>query len=263
MATKAPYSPHLSERGQKTAMLPHEEISAGLLPKPKISAVPIGKTSAKKGRSSEKPPVPRIEPQLLTHHDSGRGRIRPDYVVQLDGISLTAEEIGRPSRPNRKPAPSGESNGFSTAAKKLLKAAGVPDKLLDSNQMRVSHRQVQRLAEEARNAAVSSSVSVAEAAHLLGQSDSEIYESIANQRLYCIPGLAGQDRLPSWQFVNGQTVPHIHRVIEKLPNKFPLTVESFFLTKNEYLAGMSPAQWLLAGRSLQRVTDLADFEARR
>ena len=67
---------------------------------------------------------------------------------------------------------------------------------------------------------------------------------------------------PAWQFVNGQTLPHLDGVLKGMPRDLhPQTVAGFFKTPQPELAlegrTVTVTEWLLAGGSPEPVADPA------
>jgi hypothetical protein len=112
-------------------------------------------------------------------------------------------------------------------------------------------------------ALVKLSLSVSQAASWLHVEDSRIRQRLGAKTLYGIK-LKSAWRLPRFQFTEQGTVPGIEMVLPCLdPVLHPLSVVGWFNTPSTDLAyggdeePVSPLDWLLAGRSVEPVRELA------
>jgi hypothetical protein len=113
-------------------------------------------------------------------------------------------------------------------------------------------------------ALLATSLSVAEAAALLGVQSSRIRQRLAARTLYGIKEPGGW-RVPRFQFDGPTLLPGIARVLPRLiPGIHPVAVYNWFTTPNSDLVvdenediQVSPREWLRSGRSPQPVSDLA------
>lgn len=118
-------------------------------------------------------------------------------------------------------------------------------------------------------ALLGSSLSVAQAAALLGVAESRVRQRLGERTLYGIKRPGGW-RLPRFQFAapgaTRGTVPGIERALQRLTfDLHPLAVVSWFTTPNPDLVegedeaerAVSPLDWLKAGLSAEVVADLA------
>lgn len=103
-----------------------------------------------------------------------------------------------------------------------------------------------------------------EVGQLLGISTSRVRHRLDEGRLYALPssGRGSARRFPVWQFVDGESIPHIGRVVEALPARFhPLEVEAFFANAVAgELADGRPVKvkdWLTSGGAAEPVVELA------
>jgi hypothetical protein len=99
-----------------------------------------------------------------------------------------------------------------------------------------------------------------EASELLGVSQSRVRQRLGARGLYGVK-VAGDWRLPAWQFVGGDVVPGLDRVLGRLsPDLHPLTVQGFMLTPQPELAtaadDLSPLDWLIGGGDPEPVAAL-------
>lgn len=118
-------------------------------------------------------------------------------------------------------------------------------------------------------ALLGSSLSVAQAAALLGVAESRVRQRLGERTLYGIKRPGGW-RLPRFQFAapgaTWGTVPGIERALRRLTfDLHPLAVVGWFTTPNPDLVvgddaaerPVSPLDWLKAGLSAEAVADLA------
>jgi len=101
---------------------------------------------------------------------------------------------------------------------------------------------------------------VAQTASRLQRSEQRIRGAIADGSLYAVK-IGRNWRLPMWQFRGDQVLPHLRRVIEKVPagasalalgNLMTIPTRELFLDDEP----VSPRDWLLAGGDPQLVVDL-------
>lgn len=113
-------------------------------------------------------------------------------------------------------------------------------------------------------AILASSLTIAEAAALLGVSESRIRQRIGERSLYGIR--AGKEwRLPRFQFAGGNEVPGIAEVVRRVrEDVHPVSVENYFIypSPDLYLDEeedhpVSPREWLLSGGSPEAVAHVA------
>jgi hypothetical protein len=112
-------------------------------------------------------------------------------------------------------------------------------------------------------ALIASSLSVGHAAKRLHVEGSRVRQRLGARSLYGIKLRSGW-RLPLFQFTDRATVPGIDVVLPRLdPTLHPLSVVGWFTTPNPDLTygddeePVSPLTWLMAGRSLEPVAQLA------
>jgi excisionase family DNA binding protein len=105
-------------------------------------------------------------------------------------------------------------------------------------------------------AMLASSLTVAEAAVLLGVSESRIRQRMGDRTLYSVR-VGKERRLPRFQFAEGEEVPGVGRILREIPEDvYPLSVENWFTRPNPDLyldkdeeEPVSPREWLLSGGS--------------
>lgn len=106
---------------------------------------------------------------------------------------------------------------------------------------------------------VASSYSVTDVASCLGVDSSRVRQRLADRTLFGFK-VRRQWRLPRWQFLNGEEVPALGEVLSTLALDDPISVSGFFVTPTLELTidgePMAPIEWLLAGRSADRVKAL-------
>ena len=112
----------------------------------------------------------------------------------------------------------------------------------------------------AYTALVATSLTVGEAAQLLGVTEGRVRHKIGRGDLYALP--SGRRRLPRWQFTEGGTLPGLAQVVRALPvGEHPLGVLAFMTTPQPELdlggRRVTPEQWLRAGGDPAPVTELA------
>jgi excisionase family DNA binding protein len=110
-------------------------------------------------------------------------------------------------------------------------------------------------------AMVQTSLSMAEAAELLGVDQSRVRHRIADGALYPLR-VGRSNRLPSWQFADGRALGALHEVLSALPaDLHPLEVAGFFLTPQPELEvhgkSSAPRDWLAGGGDPDPVVELA------
>jgi hypothetical protein len=103
------------------------------------------------------------------------------------------------------------------------------------------------------------SLSVREAALMVGLDRSSVQKRVASRRVYAFQmPERRQWRIPRWQILGVRLLPGIGTVIPAIPTSLPpLSVEAFMLTAQEELEDRSPVEFLAAAGSPQRVADLA------
>ncbi|MBS0612210.1 MAG: hypothetical protein JSS24_03440 [Proteobacteria bacterium] len=112
-------------------------------------------------------------------------------------------------------------------------------------------------------ALLETSLTTAQAAKHLKVDVSRVRQRLRERSLYGIE-YEREHRLPRFQFERGRALPGLADVLAALPAGLnPLDVAEWFLSPHPDLEapghdeGMSPRQWLLAGRSIAAVTALA------
>lgn len=111
---------------------------------------------------------------------------------------------------------------------------------------------------------LAASLTVGEAAAVLGVSESRIRQKIGDGTLYAIR--AGKEwRLPRFQFAEGEQIPSAGEVFRKVPTDVhPVSVANWFTSPNPDLYldedeehPVSPRDWLLSGGSAEALSALA------
>lgn len=149
-------------------------------------------------------------------------------------------------------------------ARDIMIRAGVDPELLDPDTIDDARVQIAGAIVGAEQVPGSATISTRQAAAMLQTADSNVRRSIASNRIYSAGRLGPGHQLPQWQFVGGKPLPHLAEVLVALPTDLhPIEVESFFTSPDETLNGMSPADWLATGGSLQPVIALAEAESWR
>lgn len=114
-------------------------------------------------------------------------------------------------------------------------------------------------------AIVASSLTVREAAALLGVSEGRVRQKISERRLYAIRVRGGERRLPRFQFSERGAIAGMEEVMREVPKGVhPVALQNFFLSPNPdlYLDAeeeepVSPRDWLLSGGDPEAVIPLA------
>lgn len=116
-------------------------------------------------------------------------------------------------------------------------------------------------------ALIGSALSVAEAARKLGVDTSRIRQRCTQRTLYGLK-LHGSWRVPTFQFEDDKLIPGVAEVISALaPDLDAVSLYTWFTTPNDDLiidressspACASPREWLLMGRSVGNVVELAE-----
>ena len=108
---------------------------------------------------------------------------------------------------------------------------------------------------------LAASITVRETADMIGVDIEEVYDRLSRRTLY---GVKLEDgwRLPSFQFVRGQTLPGLEEVLPRLdPDLHPLEVSAWFTIPNPNLVisdtPVTPRDWLRVGQSVSEVAQLA------
>ena len=109
-------------------------------------------------------------------------------------------------------------------------------------------------------ALVATSLTVGEAAALLGVTEGRVRHKIGRGDLYALP--TGRRRLPRWQFTDDGALPGLPTVVRALPaGEHPLGVLAFMTTPQGELelggTPVSPVAWLRAGGDPAPVAQLA------
>ncbi|WP_454172200.1 hypothetical protein [Microbacterium maritypicum] len=106
------------------------------------------------------------------------------------------------------------------------------------------------------------SLTLSEAATLLGWPRAEVLAALAAGDMYSVPGEPPSvaPLFPRWQFRDGCLVPSLKDILATLPaDDHPLDVEQFMTRANaDYLDGTPPVDWLVHGRELGPVLRYAD-----
>jgi hypothetical protein len=113
-------------------------------------------------------------------------------------------------------------------------------------------------------ALLETSYSTSQAARHLKVDASRVRQRLRENSLFGID-YDGEKRLPRFQFERGQVIPGLREVLPALPEGLnPLDVAEWFLSPNPDLEienreePLSPREWLLKGRPVQSVVDLAE-----
>ncbi len=108
--------------------------------------------------------------------------------------------------------------------------------------------------------AVSDSMSIADAAQLLGVDRSRISQLLSSGRLWAFQ-LGRSRRLPRWQFVGSGRLPGLETVVPAIPDGLaPQSIAGFMKTPQSELDDSSPTDWLAGGGDPEVVaTLLADL----
>jgi len=108
-------------------------------------------------------------------------------------------------------------------------------------------------------ALVGTALTTADAAALLGVSDSRVRQLTADRRLAALPGKPR--RYPAWQFTDRGQLPNLDAVLRDAdPALDQISMWRFFVTRDPDLtldgASVSPRDWLAAGADPERVRAL-------
>ena len=113
-------------------------------------------------------------------------------------------------------------------------------------------------------ALLETSYSTSQAARYLKVDASRVRQRLRENSLFGIE-YDGEKRLPRFQFERAQVIPGLREVLPALPDGLnPLDVAEWFLSPNPDLEidnqgePLSPRAWLLKGRAVQSVVDLAE-----
>ncbi len=105
------------------------------------------------------------------------------------------------------------------------------------------------------------SLSVPQAAKLLGVNTSRIRQRLIARTLYGIK-MDSEWLLPEFQFHQGRDVPGLRLVLPHLSaDSSPIGVRNWLTHATPDLEGLSPIQWLLTGRPASRLIDMARHPA--
>ncbi|HTL23699.1 MAG TPA: hypothetical protein VL281_06640 [Mycobacteriales bacterium] len=135
----------------------------------------------------------------------------------------------------------------------LLDAGGLPEQ-------RGAYAASARDSAAAVTALAATSLTVGEAAALLGVTEGRVRHKVGRGDLYALP--SGRRRLPRWQFTDDAALPGLPTVVRALPaGEHPLGVLAFMTTPQGELelAGeaVTPVAWLRAGGDPAPVARLA------
>ncbi|RLV56094.1 DNA-binding protein [Aeromicrobium phragmitis] len=169
------------------------------------------------------------------------GRLPAALVVELAAIARAATQKSAPLSASEQAFIDGHSG--TVAASRSLATA----RLTDASDALTTHH---------------AALTTAQAARLLGRSESRVRHMIREHELIALPsGGRGRARLlPRWQFRDGRPLPHAAKIIAALPAELdPLTVEDFFMrgTVDTATRSTAVADWLFAGGDPAPVVDLA------
>lgn len=110
-----------------------------------------------------------------------------------------------------------------------------------------------------------SALTVNEVAHMLGVGSSRVRHRISEGSLYALPsqGRGTERKLPRWQFVDDESIPHLAQVTQALPEEFAtLDVKAFFAhARIDHPDGqrtVNVTEWLISGGAPEPVAELAD-----
>lgn len=105
---------------------------------------------------------------------------------------------------------------------------------------------------------VRESVSMEEAAELLGRSVSALSRAASQERLVVFR-LDGRVRYPLWQFHDGKPLPGLAQLVPALPDGWrPRKVLAVMTAPSESLDGLSPVQWLAETGQPEQVVELIE-----
>lgn len=113
-------------------------------------------------------------------------------------------------------------------------------------------------------AMLASSLTVAEAAALLGVSESRVRQRMGDRTLYSVR-VGKERRLPRFQFAEGAEVPGVGEVLREIAEDiYPVSVENWFTRPDPDLyldedeeEPVSPREWLLSGGSPEVLVPVA------
>lgn len=110
---------------------------------------------------------------------------------------------------------------------------------------------------------MSNSLTVRDAAQLLGVTEGRVRQRLAERTLYGVRSGTREWRLPQWQFVSDGALPGLAEVLTTLPVALhPLAIDSFFKSPSPELnvdgEDLSPVQWLETGGDPTLVAELVE-----
>lgn len=111
---------------------------------------------------------------------------------------------------------------------------------------------------------ITSALSQADAAELLGVDQSRIRQRISQGTLFTVSGATGAKVLPKFQFTEEGALPGLEKILPVInAEAHPVSVQRFFITPNADLysdileSELSPRDWLIAGHSPEPVIRMA------
>lgn len=151
-----------------------------------------------------------------------------------------------------------EAESFTEEQRRRLRETGVTLEPFEENSSDPVVRSAMRYA-----SLVESSLTAAEAAERLEVTTSRIRQRLQKPpSLYGFKDQEGAWRLPAFQFTDAGPLPGLGEILPALPDEIhPLEVLNWFESPNADLQlkgrAVSPREWLLSGRSVERATELA------
>lgn len=114
-----------------------------------------------------------------------------------------------------------------------------------------------RASHAARRATVEQAFSAQAVAARLDLTPAAVQSLVDQGNLYCFT-YARRQKFPSWQFTDDGPLPDVAPVLAALGEAHPATVAGFMTLSSDELDGLSPVQWLAAGRPVTNVVMLAE-----
>ena len=97
-----------------------------------------------------------------------------------------------------------------------------------------------------------SSLTTSVVAENLGETPARVRQMIRNRNLYAIR-IRGRWYIPLFQFTDNALVPNIGRVNQAIAEFDPVSVQRWITIPDPDLEGLTPLEWLKAGRDLESV----------
>lgn len=180
------------------------------------------------------------------------------FEADLERSGVPHEIVGTVMDALRRIAPGRTTLGLTAAELTFARAAGISDEVFSDQ------AQEENALYEAASAVVVSDefrrslIPTSEVAELLHKDAAHVRRMLSDRRLMAIAQTGEQSAYPRWQFVNGNVLPGLRKVLAAFPSEYhPLDIQEWMTTPSEELGGRSPQRWLATGGPASRIVELA------